>query len=245
MAAVVSLPGGCSGRAVDLHLARGSRRSGRCSTRDGYGMPGRPGSWARAFAFPTVSVGATENLLIAAPLAKGDGARKPASPRSSTGAVPGDGWARGSMARGPSGLDRGRRPALQARPIRSSPTGSSSAPTCWVPAITGGEVRGLSAGGRRWSRPCRFRWKQPGSRSGDRDRALRVAAERADQGGRCPHPPASPAFRTDLQQMMALLTPSRQGEPSGRSDLREPLHACRPSHAGWARGSRSWQDKRP
>lgn len=71
---VVSLPGGCAigARPVDLHL-RGLEAMGAVlDLRDGYVHADAPGGLKGAtFEFPLVSVGATENLLMAATLAKG------------------------------------------------------------------------------------------------------------------------------------------------------------------------------
>ncbi len=72
--AVVSLPGGCAigARPVDLHL-RGLEALGADLTlSDGYVHASAPGGLRGArFAFPSVSVGATENMLMAATLARG------------------------------------------------------------------------------------------------------------------------------------------------------------------------------
>ncbi|MER2510320.1 MAG: UDP-N-acetylglucosamine 1-carboxyvinyltransferase [Amaricoccus sp.] len=72
--AVVSLPGGCAigARPVDLHLAGLEALGAKLDLRDGYVHATAPRRLRGAtFAFPTVSVGATENLLMAASLAKG------------------------------------------------------------------------------------------------------------------------------------------------------------------------------
>ena len=72
--AVVSLPGGCAigARPGDLHL-RGLEAMGAVlELREGYVHAEAPGGLKGAeFEFPVVSVGATENLLMAATLAKG------------------------------------------------------------------------------------------------------------------------------------------------------------------------------
>lgn len=71
----VSLPGGCAigTRPVDLHIQGLERLGASIELRDGYieatapkGLKGAP------IRFPTVSVGATENLLMAACLARGE-----------------------------------------------------------------------------------------------------------------------------------------------------------------------------
>ena len=71
---VVSLPGGCAigARPVDLHLKGLEAMGAVMDLRDGYVHADAPGGLKGAtFEFPMVSVGATENLLMAATLAKG------------------------------------------------------------------------------------------------------------------------------------------------------------------------------
>ena len=73
--AVVSLPGGCAigARPVDLHLRVLEAMGATLDLRDGYVHAKAPGGRLRGtvFDFPFVSVGATENALMAATLAKG------------------------------------------------------------------------------------------------------------------------------------------------------------------------------
>ncbi len=72
--AVVSLPGGCAigARPVDLHLHGLEALGAKLDLRDGYVHATASGGLKGAtFEFPFVSVGATENLLMAATLAKG------------------------------------------------------------------------------------------------------------------------------------------------------------------------------
>ena len=71
---VVSLPGGCAigARPVDLHLRGLEALGAEMDLREGYVHAAAPGGLkGAAFEFPFVSVGATENLLMAATLAKG------------------------------------------------------------------------------------------------------------------------------------------------------------------------------
>lgn len=72
--AVVSLPGGCAigARPVDLHLKGLEALGATLDLRDGYvhATAGK-GLKGGTFEFPFVSVGATENILMAATLAKG------------------------------------------------------------------------------------------------------------------------------------------------------------------------------
>ncbi|MGE0746344.1 MAG: UDP-N-acetylglucosamine 1-carboxyvinyltransferase [Rhodospirillales bacterium] len=71
----VSLPGGCAigTRPVDLHLKGLSLLGAEISLEDGYIHARAPhGLKGARYVFPTVSVGATENLLMAACLAEGE-----------------------------------------------------------------------------------------------------------------------------------------------------------------------------
>ncbi|MBK0399824.1 UDP-N-acetylglucosamine 1-carboxyvinyltransferase [Limibaculum sp. M0105] len=70
----VSLPGGCAigARPVDLHLSGLEKMGAQLELADGYVTAAAPGGLRGAVVeFPLVSVGATENLLMAATLAKG------------------------------------------------------------------------------------------------------------------------------------------------------------------------------
>ena len=72
--AVVSLPGGCAigARPVDLHLKALEAMGAEMELREGYVHAKAPGGLKGGmFEFPFVSVGATENALMAATLAKG------------------------------------------------------------------------------------------------------------------------------------------------------------------------------
>ena len=72
--AVVSLPGGCAigARPVDLHLRALEALGAELDLREGYVHAKAPGGLRGAvIEFPFVSVGATENALMAATLAKG------------------------------------------------------------------------------------------------------------------------------------------------------------------------------
>ena len=72
--AVVSLPGGCAigARPVDLHLRALEAMGAQLELKDGYVHAKAPGGLKGGIVdFPLVSVGATENALMAATLAKG------------------------------------------------------------------------------------------------------------------------------------------------------------------------------
>src|SRR5437660_9457336 len=71
----VSLPGGCAigTRPVDLHIKGLQRLGAEVELREGYIDARAPkGLRGAEIAFPAVSVGATENLLMAATLADGE-----------------------------------------------------------------------------------------------------------------------------------------------------------------------------
>ena len=72
--AIVSLPGGCAigARPVDLHLKALEAMGAELDLREGYVFAKAPGGLkGGTYEFPIVSVGATENALMAATLAKG------------------------------------------------------------------------------------------------------------------------------------------------------------------------------
>jgi UDP-N-acetylglucosamine 1-carboxyvinyltransferase len=73
--AKVSLPGGCAigARPVDLHLKALEALGAKVDLEDGYVIAAAPGGLKGArIEFPFVSVGATENILMAAALAEGE-----------------------------------------------------------------------------------------------------------------------------------------------------------------------------
>ena len=73
--AEVSLPGGCAigARPIDLHIKGLEQMGAEIELEDGYVLRhGAQGPEGRADRLPERSVGATENLLMAACLAKGD-----------------------------------------------------------------------------------------------------------------------------------------------------------------------------
>src|SRR5215468_1623220 len=73
--AKVSLPGGCAigTRPVDLHLKGLAQLGAEIELRDGYVFASAPnGLVGGRIVFPNVSVGATENLMMAAALARGE-----------------------------------------------------------------------------------------------------------------------------------------------------------------------------
>ena len=164
----------------------------------------------RAFVFPIVSVGATENLLMAATLAEGEtvldqrGAR--ARDRRSR-PLPDARWARRSTGIGTDTPDHPRRRAsARRRATPSSPTASRPAPTLMAAAITGGEVELVGARGSITLEASR--------RDADagRRRASTTTARRSRSRGNGALAGVDvmtepyPGFPTDLQaQLMALM----------------------------------------
>lgn len=73
--AKVALPGGCAigSRPIDLHLSALKKMGARIKIRDGYVLASaKKGLRGCVIRFPKISVGATENILIAACFAKGE-----------------------------------------------------------------------------------------------------------------------------------------------------------------------------
>ena len=91
--------------------------------------------------------------------------------------------------------DQGRRPAARRHPSRSSPTASSSAPTCWRPAIAGGEVE-LIGGRRELVSAFADKLEEAGIEvAATNCRAEGVAAQNGHVAPSTWRPPPSPAFR--------------------------------------------------
>lgn len=208
--AIVSLPGGCAigARPVDLHLKGLETLGAELDLRDGYVHARAPGGLKGAeFTFPFVSVGGTENLLMAATLARGttvlhNAAREPeivdlAQCLRRMGAqIEGEGTGRIEI-QGVDRLDGATHPVVADRIELGT--------YMLAPAICGGEVELL--GGRR-SLVAAFaeRLEAAGVNVDDTPDGLRVSRHngriRAVDVVTEPHP----GFPTDLQaQMMALL----------------------------------------
>ena len=123
--AVVSLPGGCAigARPVDLHLKALEAMGAELDLRDGYVHAKAPGGRLKGAVveFPFVSVGATENALMAATLAKGTTVLKNAArePEIVDLARCLRRWARRSRARGPAPSPSRASTGWAARRIRS------------------------------------------------------------------------------------------------------------------------------
>ena len=229
--AVVSLPGGCAigARPVDLHLKGLEALGAELDLREGYVHAKAPrGLTGAVFQFPMVSVGATENLLMAATLAKGTTVLK-------------------NAAREPEIVDLAR--CLRAMGARISGEGTETIEIEGVdrlhgathpvvadrielgtymlaPAITGGEVE-LTGGRRELVAAFADKLEAAGVSIEDTENGLRVSR----QNGRIQPVDVEtspfPGFPTDLQaQMMALLTLA-----DGVSRLEERIFENRFMHA--------------
>ncbi|WGW03468.1 UDP-N-acetylglucosamine 1-carboxyvinyltransferase [Tropicibacter oceani] len=230
--AVVSLPGGCAigARPVDLHLKAFEAMGADLELRDGYVHAKAPsgGLKGAVVEFPFVSVGATENALMAATLAKGttvlkNAAREPeivdlAHCLQAMGAqIEGEGTSTITI----QGVDR-----LGGATHRVVTDRIELGTYMLAPAICGGEVTCLGGKMNLVESFCE-RLDAAGvsveetekglkvSRKGDRVRAVDVTTE--------PYP----GFPTDLQaQMMALLCTAE-----GTSQLEEKIFENRFMHA--------------
>ena len=229
--AVVSLPGGCAigARPVDLHLRGLEALGAELELAEGYVHARAPqGLRGAVVAFPTVSVGATENLLMAATLAKGvtvleNAAREPEIVdlarclRAMGARIEGEGTARIEI----EGVDRlgGATHAVVADRIELGTY-------MLAPAIAGGAVE-LVGGNRALVEAFAERLEAAGVTVEDTAEGLRVARE---NGGIVPvdvETAPFPGFPTDLQaQMMALLTLA-----DGVSRLEERIFENRFMHA--------------
>jgi UDP-N-acetylglucosamine 1-carboxyvinyltransferase len=158
--------------------------------------------------FPLVSVGATENLLMAATLARGTTVLRNAArePEIVDLAACLRRWARGSRARAPTTIEiEGvERLGGATHPVVADRIELGT--YMLAPAITGGEVE-LSAPGAIWSAALPTSWRRPGC--DDRRDARRPEVARGNGRIRPVDVETAPfpGFPTDLQaQMMALLT---------------------------------------
>jgi UDP-N-acetylglucosamine 1-carboxyvinyltransferase len=229
--AVVSLPGGCAigARPVDLHLRGLEAMGADLDLRDGYVHAHAPnGLKAADFEFPLVSVGATENLLMAATLARGttvlrNAAREPEIVdlarclRRMGAQIEGEGGSTIEI-QGVERLSGATHPVVTDRIELGT--------YMLAPAITGGEVE-LVGGRRELVESFAAKLEQAGVEIAENDAGLKVS--RAN--GRIrpvdvvtePHP----GFPTDLQaQMMALLCFA-----DGVSRLEETIFENRFMHA--------------
>lgn len=229
--AEVSLPGGCAigARPVDLHLMGLERLGARMELRDGYVHAEAPGGLTGAVVeFPVVSVGATENLLMAATLARGTtvlkgAAREPeivdlAACLSAMGArIDGAGTSEITI----EGVE-----ALGGATHRVVADRIELGTYMIAPAIAGGEVE-LVGGGRGLVSSVWDRLQETGLELSETPDGLRVARNGGPLKALHVKTEPYPGFPTDLQaQLMALMTLA-----DGESILEERIFENRFMHA--------------
>ena len=229
--AVVSLPGGCAigARPVDLHLKAMEALGAQIELRDGYVHAKAPqGLKGATIEFPFVSVGATENALLAATLAQGttilkQAAREPeivdlAECLNAMGAqIDGHGTSTITI----QGVDRlhgATHPVVTDRIELGT--------YMLAPAITGGEVECLGGKIELLTAFC-DKLDEAGLSVEQTQRGLKVKRTSADIKAINVTTEPFPGFPTDLQaQMMALLCTAR-----GTSVLEEKIFENRFMHA--------------
>ena len=229
--AVVSLPGGCAigARPVDLHLKAMEALGAQIELRDGYVHAKAPqGLKGATIEFPFVSVGATENALLAATLAQGttilkQAAREPeivdlAECLIAMGAqIDGHGTSTITI----QGVDRlhgATHPVVTDRIELGT--------YMLAPAITGGEVECLGGEIGLLTAFCE-KLDEAGLSVEQTQRGLKVKRTNADIKAINVTTEPFPGFPTDLQaQMMALLCTAR-----GTSVLEEKIFENRFMHA--------------
>ena len=229
--AIVSLPGGCAigARPVDLHLKAMEALGAQIELRDGYVHAKAPqGLKGATIEFPFVSVGATENALLAATLAQGttilkQAAREPeivdlAECLISMGAqIDGHGTSTITI----QGVDRlhgATHPVVTDRIELGT--------YMLAPAITGGEVECLGGKIELLTAFCE-KLDEAGLSVEQTQRGLKVKRTNADIKAINVTTEPFPGFPTDLQaQMMALLCTAR-----GTSVLEEKIFENRFMHA--------------
>ena len=229
--AVVSLPGGCAigARPVDLHLRGLEAMGAALDLRSGYVHAAAPtGLKGVEFEFPFVSVGATENLLMAATLAKGttllrNAAREPeivdlARCLKKMGAqIAGE----GSDVIEIQGVDR-----LHGASHRVLADRIELGTYMLAPAITGGDVE-LIGGARGLVEALIEKLEIADIGVEDTENGLRVRRRNGHIEALDVSTAPFPGFPTDLQaQMMALLSLAR-----GESRIEETIFENRFMHA--------------
>lgn len=229
--AVVSLPGGCAigARPVDIHLTGLEALGAELELRDGYVHAKAPkGLQGGHYELPFASVGATENLLMAATLAKGgtvlkNVAREPeivdlAECLRAMGAqIEGEGTSTLTI----QGVDR------LGGATHQVVTDRIELGTYMIaPVITGGEVE-LLGGRRSLVEAFSDKLEAAGAHISETDKGLLVSRKNGPIKAVNVKTEIHPGFPTDLQaQMMALLTLA-----DGVSVLEETIFENRFMHA--------------
>ncbi len=230
--AVVSLPGGCAigARPMDLHISGLEAMGAEIELKDGYLHAKAPPGGLRGAVYEMrfASVGATENIVMAATLARGttvlkNAAREPeivdlvACLRKMGAQIEGEGTSTITV----EGVDRlhgATHPVVTDRIELGT--------YMLAPAIAGGEVECL---GGRLDLVGAFAEKLDAAGIGveETGRGLKVARKNGDIGAVDVTTAPFPGFPTDLQaQMMAMLTTAR-----GTSVLEETIFENRFMHA--------------
>ncbi len=231
--AVVSLPGGCAigARPVDLHLKALEAMGAELDLRDGYVHAKAPGGRLKGAVvdFPFVSVGATENALLAATLAKGTTVMKNAAREPEIVDLAHCLRRMGAQIEGEGTSDHhhsGRRPfgrGHASRRHRPDRTGHLYARPGDL-RRRGGTVW---AGASIWSARFVKSWMQRGFRLTETERGLKVTRKNGRVKAVDVMTEPFPGFPTDLQaQMMALLCTA-----DGTSVLEEKIFENRFMHA--------------
>ena len=230
--AVVSLPGGCAigARPVDLHLKALEAMGAELDLKDGYVHARAPKGRLQGGVvdFPFVSVGATENALLAATLAKGttvlnNAAREPeivdlADCLRKMGAqIEGDGTSTITI-QGVDRLNGATHPVVTDRIELGT--------YMLAPAICGGEVE-LLGGRRNLLEAFCQKLEETGLEVADTDKGLKVARKNGRVKAVDVVTEPFPGFPTDLQaQFMALMCTAE-----GTATLEEKIFENRFMHA--------------
>jgi UDP-N-acetylglucosamine 1-carboxyvinyltransferase len=230
-AAVVSLPGGCAigARPVDLHLMALEKLGATLELREGYVHAAAPqGLTGARVDFPIVSVGATENLLMAATLAKGttvigNAAKEPEIVdlarclRAMGARIEGEGTETITV----EGVA-----SLHGATHRVIPDRIEMGTYMIAPAIAGGAVE-IVGGDRRLVAALVDALEEAGVGVEDTERGLRVARRNGGVRAMRIETAPFPGFPTDLQaQFMSLLT-----QAEGESVVSETIFENRFMHA--------------
>jgi UDP-N-acetylglucosamine 1-carboxyvinyltransferase len=229
--AEVSLPGGCAigARPVDLHLKALEAMGAKLDLRDGYVFAeAKSGLKGAAIEFPFVSVGATENALMAATLAKGNTVLKNAARepeivdlavclRKMGARIEGEGTSEIAV-EGVSALNGATHEVVADRIELGT--------YMLAPAIAGGAVE-LIGGKRALVGAFAGKLEEAGIAVEDTPRGLKVARKNGPARAVNVVTEPFPGFPTDLQaQMMALLCTAE-----GTSVLEERIFENRFMHA--------------
>ncbi|MEO9825572.1 MAG: UDP-N-acetylglucosamine 1-carboxyvinyltransferase [Paracoccaceae bacterium] len=229
--ATVSLPGGCAigARKVDLHLSSLEALGATIELNEGYVHASAPnGLKGTTIEFPFVSVGATENAMCAAVLAKGTTVLKNAAKEPDTKALADCLIAMGAQIEGAgtnemviTGVG-----ALHGTTHKVISDRIELGTYMIAPAIAGGEVE-LIGGERALVASLADKLEQAGVEITETQRGLKVARKNGRVKSVDVRTEPFPGFPTDLQaQMMALMCTAE-----GTSVLEETIFENRFMHA--------------